>query len=143
MVAQYHVPNVDAPKVAGTIVDALDHVAREGARRMLQRVLEVDEFLGRDRYQRGPEFRGYRNGDGREQTVGIGTWAVPMRVPRISDTPEDSAGFESKVLPKRTRLSLETQKLFARLYLDFFETMDCCGIKEGLLHFPWVSAIAA
>jgi hypothetical protein len=37
-----------------------------------------------------------------------------VRVPRVSDVPE-SSGFESAVLPKRTRLSMATQKLFARL----------------------------
>jgi hypothetical protein len=70
----------------------------------LQRALEaeVEEFLGRERYQRGPEFRGYRNGHGRERTVGIGTWAVPVKVPRVSDVPEEAVGFESAVLPKPT-----------------------------------------
>ena len=135
MVAQYHVADVGAPKVAGTIVDALDEVAREGARRMLQRALEaeVDEFLGRDRYQRGSEFRGYRNGHGRQRSVGIGTWGVPVRVPRVSDTPEAAARFESKVLPKRTRLSLETQKLFARLYLEGLSTGDFEPVFRQLL----------
>ncbi len=75
MVAPYHVADGNGSKVAGTIEDALDRLARDGARQMLERALEaeVHEFLGRERYQRGPEFRGYRNGHGRERTVGIGT----------------------------------------------------------------------
>jgi transposase-like protein len=101
---------------------------------MLRRALEaeVQEFLGRERYQRGPEFRGYRNGHGRERTVGIGTWAVPVKVPRVSDTPAGSP-FESAVLPKRTRLSMETQKLFARLYLEGLSTGDFEPVFRQLL----------
>jgi putative transposase len=134
MVARYHVSDGGARSVAGTIVDALDQVARDGARLMLQRALEVEveEFLGRERYQRGPEFRGYRNGHARERTVGIGTWAVPVKVPRVSDTP-DGRSFESAVLPKRTRLSMETQKLFARLYLEGLSSGDFEPVFRQLL----------
>lgn len=71
MVARYHVADVNGSKVADTIEDALDRVARQGAQVMLQKALEagIDEFLQRPRYQRGGEFRGYRNGHG-ERTVG-------------------------------------------------------------------------
>jgi transposase-like protein len=134
MVARYHVAEVNGSKVAATIEDALDQVARHGAQVMLQKALEaeIDEFLQRPRYQRGGEFRGYRNGHGRERTVGIGTWAVPVQVPRVSDTP-DGSGFESAVLPKRTRLSMETQKLFARLYLEGLSTGDFEPVFRQLL----------
>jgi hypothetical protein len=99
MVARYHVADISGSKVAGTIEDALDQVARHGAQVMLQKALEaeIDEFLQRPRYQCGGEFRGYRNGHGRERTIGIGTWAVPVKVPRVSDMPEGSA-FESTIL---------------------------------------------
>src|SRR5919201_192825 len=120
MVARYHVADVNEPKVVGGITDVLDQLAREGARLMLERALaaEVDEFLGRGRYARGGEFRGYRNGYGRARTVGIGTWATPVRSPRVSDVPSEVPPFESALLPKRKRLSMETQKLFTRLYLE-------------------------
>jgi hypothetical protein len=44
--------------------DVLEMVTREGARKLLQAMLEaeVDDFLGRRRYQRIDENRGYRNG---------------------------------------------------------------------------------
>jgi hypothetical protein len=44
--------------------DVLERLVREGARRMLQDALEreVDDFLGRVRYQRTGAYRGYRNG---------------------------------------------------------------------------------
>ena len=44
--------------------DTLEEMFREGARRMLAAALEeeVNAFLGRERCERGEEFRGYRNG---------------------------------------------------------------------------------
>ncbi len=44
-----------------------------------------------------------------------------------------AAGFESKVLPKRKRLSLETQKLFVRLYLEGLSTGDFEPVFRQLL----------
>ena len=69
--------------------DVLETVAREGARRMLQAVLEeeVDEFLGRRRYERTQEYRGYRNGHLPERTIGVGMGAVTIKVPRVRDVP--------------------------------------------------------
>lgn len=135
MVARYHDAGVSDRKVVGEIVDVLDQVAREGARVMLERALaaEVDEFLGRERYARGEEFRGYRNGHGRARTVGVGTWAVPVRSPRVSDIPAGTPAFESAVLPKRKRLSMETQKLFCQLYLEGLSTGDFEPVFRQLL----------
>ena len=135
MVARYHVADVNEPKVVGGITDVLDQLAREGARLMLERALaaEVDEFLGRGRYARGGEFRGYRNGYGRARTVGIGTWATPVRSPRVSDVPSEVPPFESALLPKRKRLSMETQKLFTRLYLEGLSSGDFEPVFRQLL----------
>ena len=54
---------------ANVVDDTLEAMVREGARRMLAAALEeeVSGFLGRDRYERGEEFRGYRNGYHRSQ----------------------------------------------------------------------------
>src|SRR5215207_167084 len=54
--------------------DVLERLVREGARKMLQAVLEeeVDEFLSRRRYQRTEEHRGYRNGHLPTRTIGVG-----------------------------------------------------------------------
>ena len=66
--------------------DLLETLVREGARKMLQAVLEeeVDEFLGRRRYQRTDEQRGYRNGHLPKRTLGAGMGDVPWltRKPR-------------------------------------------------------------
>ena len=107
---------------------ALETLVREGARRMLTAALEeeVTAFLGRNRYARGGPFRGYRNGyhASREVTVGVG--AVEVRVPRVADVPPDVApdGFVSQLVPKYQRASPQTQRLFARLYLEGLATGD-------------------
>jgi hypothetical protein len=69
--------------------DVLERLVREGARKMLQDALEaeVDEFLGRRRYQRTDENRGYRNGHLPERTIGVGMGAVEVSLPRVSDVP--------------------------------------------------------
>jgi transposase-like protein len=135
MATRYHAGGPDNAKVVGEIIDVLDQLARDGARLMLERALgaEVDEFLGRERYARGGEFRGYRNGYGRARSVAIGTWSVPVRAPRVSNVPEESPPFASAILPKRKRLSLETQKLFCRLYLEGLSTGDFEPVFRQLL----------
>ena len=123
--ARYHAPKL-APEEGAVITDTLESIAREGARAMLERMLaeEVDTFLGRPRYAKGGRRTGYRNGHGREREVGIGTWSVPVRQPRVSDLPPGSEPFTSAILPKRRYLSMETQRLFARLYLEGLSSGD-------------------
>ena len=109
------------------VQDALEAYVREGARRMLAVVLEeeVNAFLGRQRYERGKAFRGYRNGYHlpREVTVGLGP--VEVRVPRVAKVPpEVTQGFESRLVRRYERASQTTQRLFARLYLEGLATGD-------------------
>ena len=110
------------------IDQTLETMVREGARQMLAAALEheVDAFLGRERYERGKDFRGYRNGHlpSRELTVGVS--AVEVRVPRVAQVPEDlaPAGFHSQVVQRYERASASTQALFARLYLEGLATGD-------------------
>jgi putative transposase len=123
--ARYHAPK-PAPTSGAVVTDTLEAVAREGARRMLAHALEaeVHVFLGRDRYAPGGVETGYRNGYGRPREIGIGTWSVEVRPPRVSDLPAGTPPFESALLPRRRYLSLETQRLFARLYLEGLSTGD-------------------
>lgn len=123
--ARYHAQQ-PAPTAGAVIPDTLEAVAREGARRMLQRALEVevDVALGRARYAPGGVETGYRNGHGRPREIGIGTWSVEVRPPRISDLPAGSEPFSSALLPKRRYLSQDTQRLFARLYLEGLSSGD-------------------
>lgn len=132
--ARYHAPKL-APQEGAVIMETLESIAREGARAMLARMLdeEVDEFLGRPRYAKGGRSTGYRNGHGREREVGIGTWSVAVRQPRVSDLPAGSEPFASTILPKRRYLSAETQRLFARLYLEGLSSGDFEPAFRGLM----------
>ncbi|HXG26065.1 MAG TPA: transposase [Candidatus Binatia bacterium] len=98
------------------IAETLEELAREGARRMLERALhsEVDAYLGRRRYDRvEDDFSGYRNGYAREREISIGTWAVEVRPPRVADTPGHIPPFRSSILPRGRALTYPTQRLFA------------------------------
>ncbi len=77
--------------------DLLEQTVREGAQHMLEAALraEVDNFLGRVRYQRGEEFREYRNGYLPERSIGVGMGAVTVRQPRVRDIPEGMEPFQS------------------------------------------------
>jgi putative transposase len=123
--ARYHAQH-RAPETDAVIHDALEAVCLEGARKMLAAALaaEVDAFLERPRYAPGGRCTGYRNGYAREREVGIGTWSVRVRPPRVSDLPEGSEPFLSAILPRRRYLSAETQRLFARLYLEGLSSGD-------------------
>ena len=110
------------------VQDALEACVQEGARKMLVIALqeEVNGFLERLRYQRGKEFRGYRNGYHplRELTVGLGP--VKVRVPRVAKVPSHVApqGFQSQIVKRYQRASETTKRLFARLYLEGLATGD-------------------
>jgi transposase-like protein len=119
------------------VAHALETLVREGARRMLAAALEeeVAAFLGRGRYERGGPFRGHRNGyhAPREVTVGVG--AVAVRVPRVADVPAEVApdGYQSRLVPKYQRASADTQRLFARLYLEGLATGDFEPVFRALV----------
>jgi len=110
------------------VQDALEAFVQEGARKILMVALEeeVNGFLGRLRYQRGKDFRGYRNGYHlpREITVGLGP--VKVRVPRVAKVPHEVApqGFQSGIVRRYQRASETTRRLFARLYLEGLATGD-------------------
>jgi transposase-like protein len=85
---------------------------------------EVDEFLGRSRYQRGDDFRGYRNGHLPARTVGVGMGAVEIRQPRVRDLPDGVEPFRSEVVGRWERRSRTQGRLLARLYLEGLATGD-------------------
>ena len=64
-------------------------------------------FLGRDRYERGEEFRGYRNGYHQSRELTVGVSAVEVKAPRVRDVPAEVAGggFESKIVRRYERTS--------------------------------------
>jgi len=87
---------------------------------------EVGTFLGRDRYERGKPFRGYRNGHLPRRELTVGVSAVEVRVPRVAQVPPKVApdGFRSQVVHRYERATASTQALFARLYLEGLATGD-------------------
>ena len=117
--------------------DVLERVAREGARKMLQATLEaeVDEFLGRRRYQRTQEHRGYRNGYLPERTIGVGMGAVEVSLPRVSDVPPEvsSDGFHSEIVNRYQRRSRTQARLLARLYLEGLASGDFEPVFRALV----------
>ena len=117
--------NEEATRV---VEDLLESIAREGARRMLAASMEeeVNKFMGRDRYERSEEFRGYRNGYHRSREITVGVSAVEVKVPRVRDVPSEVSptGFESKIVRRYERTSRQTQDLFRKLYLEGLSTGD-------------------
>jgi len=96
--------------------DPLEAISRQGAQRMLSAALEreVEEYLERQRYVRRleTEFRGYRNGYGRERQVTIGSGTIKVRAPRVSDTPAEQEAFASKILKPYQKRSQKLAELF-------------------------------
>ena len=112
----------------GQVRDVLEALVTEGARRMLESALEeeVRSFLGRDRYQRRNEFRGYRNRYHRSREITVGLNPVRVKVPRVSEVPTEVStdGFTSQIVHRYERLSKKTQQLFRKLYLEGLATGD-------------------
>ena len=110
------------------VEDTLEAKVREGARLMLAAALdeEVNVFLGRDRYERSDEFRGYRNGYHRSRELTVGVSAVEVKVPRVSDVPEEvsTEGYSSQIVRRYERSSRKTQELFRKLYMEGLSTGD-------------------
>ena len=106
-------------RAAAEVGETLEELVRRGAQEMLRRALEeeVAAFLGRDRYDREREFRGYRNGYAPERTVGSGLGAVTVRAPRVREVPPDVApdGYRSAILPRYQRRTQAQCQLFAQL----------------------------
>ncbi|HEX6508261.1 MAG TPA: IS256 family transposase [Chloroflexota bacterium] len=131
----YQVLPATAPVPAAD--DVLERLTREGARKMLQAALEleVDDFLGRARYQRTGEYRGYRNGHLPERTVGVGMGAVEVRLPRVSDVPLEvsSDGFHSEIVSRYQRRSRTQGRLLARLYLEGLASGDFEPVFRALV----------
>jgi len=109
--------------------DPLEALSRQGAQRMLSAALEreVEEYLERQRYVRAPEeteFRGYRNGYGRERQVTVGSGTIKVRAPRVSDTPTAQEPYESKILKPYQKRSQKIAELFPKLFVEGLATRD-------------------
>ena len=115
-----------------TFGKSLDEIAREGARRMLMSVLdaEVEEFLGRKRYERQSGSVGYRNGYGKNRKIAIGSGTVKLRAPRVRESRQP---FKSQVLKSYQRQSDNLKAMIPELYLHGLATGDFELALRGFL----------
>jgi putative transposase len=112
----------------------LDRLARAGAAKMLMEAMnaEVVEYLGRLKYERKEEFRGYRNGYAKPRTIAVGLGHLEVRPPRVRKNFEMKA-FESRILEKYQRMSDSTRNLLAELYLEGLSSGDFEPLFRHLL----------
>ncbi|MGH9055984.1 MAG: IS256 family transposase [Acidimicrobiales bacterium] len=135
MPSKYQVLPPTAPVPAPD--DYLERLVREGAQKALQAAIEqeVDEFLGRLRYERTEEFRGHRNGHLPARQIGVGTSCVEVRVPRVSKVPAEVSpdGYSSQIVPRYERRSRTQARLLVRLYLEGLSTGDFEPVFRSLV----------
>jgi putative transposase len=114
--------------------DPLEALARQGARQMLQAALEAEvaEHLQRQRYERGEATRGYRNGYLPERTLTLGSGAVAVKVPRVSDEPAGER-FQSKLVKPYQKRSQTVEELFPKLFIEGLATRDFEPALRALL----------
>lgn len=103
--------------------DPLGEAGRRGAQLILQRMIEeeVDEFLGRKRYERKPEGQpGLRNGY-EPRTVHLAEGSVALEIPQLRGT---VAPFESAWLNAIQRRSKRLLELIPMLYVKGMSQRD-------------------
>ena len=115
--------------------ETLEAFARQGAQRLLQRVLEeeVDELLGRGWYERRAAVDapgGYRNGFGKPRRLSLSNGTITLRRPRVRGLEER---FESRLLPAFKRHTEEVGRLLPDLYLHGLAQGDFDLALRGLL----------
>ena len=114
----------------GTGGDPLGEAARRGAQMILQRVMEweVEDFLGRARYERSGDgaLRGYRNGY-EPKKVHLAEGSIELKVPQVRDTLEP---FESTWLAAIGKRSSRLLELVPLLYVKGMSQRD---IEEALV----------
>jgi transposase-like protein len=123
------------------MLDSLDAIAREGARRMIAAALraEADEYV--DRFSDERDEDGHRlvvrNGRARERKVTVGSGTIPIKAPRVNDKRVDEDGerqkFSSRILPAYARRSPKVGEVIPILYLRGLSTGDFKPALEQLL----------
>jgi putative transposase len=110
--------------------DPLGEAARRGAQMILQKSLEweVDEFLGRARYERSSDgaLRGHRNGY-EPKNVHLAEGSIELQVPQLRNTLEP---FESAWLAAIGKRSSRLLELMPMLYVKGMSQRD---IEEALV----------
>ncbi len=117
----------------------LEQIAREGARRALQKAIEdeVAEYLNAHREQ--VDGAGHRlvvrNGHKEPRTILSGLGPIEVTQPRVNDRRVDAEGvrfrFTSKILPPYLRKTKTIEDLVPWLYLKGISTGEMC---DALVH---------
>jgi transposase-like protein len=115
--------------------EALEELVRVRVQEFIQSILEeeVEEFLGRRRYERRSSVdgnSGYRNGYGKVRRFSMKTGTIKVRRPRVRNTDER---FESRILPLFKRRTKEVGDLLPELYLHGLSKGDFELALRGLL----------
>jgi len=119
----------------------LEEVLRDGARKMLQMVLEseIDEFIKDFQERTGKTASGIiaKNGYHPEREILTGIGKISVKQPRIDDRKarEDSEKplFTSDILPKYMRKVPSIENLIPTLYLKGISTQDFPSALESIL----------
>lgn len=116
----------------------LEHLLREGARRLLQQAIEneVDEFVAAHASSRTPEDRQavVRNGSLPPRKILTGVGGVEIRQPRVRDQrATEKVTFISGLLPRYLRRVPSVDALIPALYLRGVSTGDFTEALESIL----------
>jgi len=121
-------------------LSALDRLAREGARRMLEQALaaEVESYVNRYRDARDDDGRALvvRNGRAPARSVVVGSGVLEIQAPRVNDkrvVDGERQRFTSEILPPYLRKSQSISELLPALYLRGLSTGDFRGALAALL----------
>ena len=125
-----------------TVIETLDDLAREGARRMIAAALEAEvaDYIDSFAEERDEDGRRLvvRNGHARQRRVTVGSGTVALRAPRVNDrrVDEDTGErmrFSSRILPAYARRSPKVNDVLPVLYLRGLSTGDFRPALQELL----------
>jgi len=132
----YKLTTDDIEEKAPEIMQSLDELAREGARRMILAALEleVEQYLQTLCHLRDEQGHAIvvRNGKARQRTVHLGAGTVKLRAPRVNDRRPDHR-FSSQILPPYMRRSPRLEEALPVLYLRGLSTGDFSEALEALI----------
>jgi len=121
---------------APEVMQSLDELAREGARRMIVAALEleVEEYVSKLCHLRDGQGHAMvvRNGKARERTVQLGVGPVKVRASRVNDR-RAGQRFTSRILPPYMRRSPRLEEALPALYLRGLSTGDFVEALPALL----------
>ena len=119
---------------------SLDDIAREGAREMLEKALEIEVDLFLQQYQYILDDNGnrqvVRNGHSKSRRIITGAGQLEVKTPRIDDRILDrhkEKRFKSSIIPPYLRRTRNIDELLPVLYLKGISTGDFTEALEAIL----------